>query len=147
MQLLAQLNEHEVRYLVLWDFTDADSSGRTVGNFGLWVDPNHDNKTRLLSLLANMGYPNEAIRQLRHVDFFVPFAFTLKLPSGLEIDIMTAPEDCDTERFEDYYQNATPVKWEDITFHLIEWAAVSDNHAAFTGQIAASTMLIKPYRE
>lgn len=148
MQLLAQLNEHEVRYLMLWDFTRKGESAQSVGNFGLWLAPSYDNKSRFLSLLANMGYAPDDIQYLRYADFFNPYAFTLELPSGLEVDIMTAPEDCTPEDFEEYYQQrATPIKWEDISFHVIDWTELSGNHEAFTGQIAAVSRTIKMPKE
>ncbi len=140
MQLLAQLNAHEVRYLLLWDNAESEHS---IGNFCVWIEPSHESKSRLLSLLANMGYAAEDTQLIRVTDFFQPFAFTLHLPSGLEVDIMTAPETCEPEQFEDFYAKSTPVYWEEISFHVVEWVDIDASYQSGGDYLTAPTLILK----
>lgn len=119
MQLLVQLNEYEVRYIVAWGVGEEPPEG-APGDLGIWMAATPDNVSKLRSLLVNMGYDPEDVAALRGIDCFHQRPLSLHLPSGLIADFLTALPDFECEEFDARYAGAPVVRMDDISFRILE---------------------------
>ncbi len=115
---------NDLEYIMVGGFaTNLHGYSRTTADIDIWIKDSSENRKKLNQALIDFGYgeiPN--IDKLE----FIPGWTSLKLSSGLEIDIMTFLKGFPQERFEECMRYASTANIFDIEIkflhinHLIE---------------------------
>lgn len=76
-ELLNELNINQVDYLVVGGYAvNFYGYRRTTGDIDLWIKPdNGENKTKLLNCLKNLKVSENALNELKKIDFTKPQVF------------------------------------------------------------------------
>ena len=76
-KLLLALNKHAVAYLIVGGYAvNYHGYRRTTGDIDLWIQPNNDNKTKIIAALAELGIEKEILQQLGEFDFTEHLVFS-----------------------------------------------------------------------
>ena len=77
LEILQTLNLYEVEYLIVGGYAvNFHGYRRTTGDIDLWIKPDNDNKTRIISALRKMEIDKIVLEKLESFDFTQPLVFS-----------------------------------------------------------------------
>lgn len=73
---LKSLINHKVNFLLVGDYAVIFYGyKRTTGDMDLWLEPNNENKLKLIDVLTEFGFDKEGIEHIKQLDFTKHLAF------------------------------------------------------------------------
>jgi hypothetical protein len=124
LNLWKSFHENNFQYIMVGGFaTNLNGFSRTTADLDIWLKDTPQNRIHLKDSLAQMGLGN--FPQMERMDF-IPGWSSIRLNSGMELDLMSYIKGFEQETFDACYQSAStavifdiPIKFLHIN-HLIE---------------------------
>ncbi len=124
LKLWKSFASKELEYIMVGGFaTNLHGYSRTTADIDIWIKDNSDNRRKLNQSLVDFGYGE--IPNIEKLEFISGWT-SLKLSSGLELDIMTFLKGFPQERFDECMNYASTALVFDVEIkflhinHLIE---------------------------
>lgn len=116
--LLKSLIKHEVNFLLVGGYAVIYYGyKRTTGDMDLWIEPNNDNKIKLLEVLKEFEFDNEGIEYIKKLDFTKHLAFHF-WQEPERVDCLTKISGVD---FNEAYEQKVMAEIEDISIPVIQY--------------------------
>jgi hypothetical protein len=116
--LLKSLIKHEVNFLLVGGYAVIYYGyKRTTGDMDLWIEPNNDNKIKLLEVLKEFEFDNEGIEYIKNLDFTKHLAFHF-WQEPERVDCLTKISGVD---FNEAYEQKVMAEIEDISIPVIQY--------------------------
>lgn len=75
-QLLDCLLNHQVNFMLIGGYAVIyHGYERTTGDMDIWLEPENDNKDKLLNALTEFGIMDEDVEKMKALDFYTPQVF------------------------------------------------------------------------
>jgi hypothetical protein len=124
LNLWKTFHQNDFQYIMVGGFaTNLNGFSRTTADLDIWLKDTVQNRTRLKKSLAQIGLGD--LPQIEKIDF-IPGWSSIRLNSGMELDLMAYIKGFEQESFDACYQAAStavifdiPIKFLHIN-HLIE---------------------------
>lgn len=111
--------KNRLKYIMVGGFASIlNGYNRLTADIDIWIKDTKENRKAIRTSLQEIGL--ESLPDLENVDF-VPGWSSIILPSGFELDIMTALKGFEQEKFDDCFQNANEAIIENVSvrfFHI-----------------------------
>jgi hypothetical protein len=124
IELWAKFHQMGLKYIMVGGFaTNLHGHSRTTEDMDIWIENSLPNRTKLRNALKELNIGDfEAIETME----FIPGWTTIRLNSGIELDIMTYLKGFSQEKFEECFNMASMAIIKNISIpflhinHLIE---------------------------
>ncbi len=124
LRLWKNLHDNNVQYILVGGFaTSLNGFSRTTADLDIWLKDSPENRKNLQQALKTCGIGDfPSIKTME----FVPGWTTIRLTSGLELDLMTSLKGFDQNRFDECLKEAPQAEIQNIPIrflhinHLIE---------------------------
>jgi hypothetical protein len=116
--LLKSLIKHEVKFILVGGYAVIYYGyKRTTGDMDLWIEPNNDNKLKLLEVLKEFEFDSEGIAYIKQLDFTKHLAFHF-WQEPERVDCLTRISGVN---FNEAYDQKVMADIEDITIPIIQY--------------------------
>ncbi len=116
--LLKSLIKHEVKFILVGGYAVIYYGyKRTTGDMDLWIEPNNDNKLKLLEVLKEFEFDGEGIAYIEQLDFTKHLAFHF-WQEPERVDCLTRISGVN---FNEAYDQKVMADIEDITIPVIQY--------------------------
>lgn len=86
-EILHSFTKENVEFMLCGGFAvNFHGYNRSTSDLDIWVKPNENNKTKIISALLKIGYPKESENLIGNLNFLQPFVFSLGL-EPIDVDI------------------------------------------------------------
>jgi hypothetical protein len=86
-EILLSFTKENVEFMLCGGFAvNFHGYNRSTSDLDIWVKPNENNKTKIISALLKIGYPKESENLIGNLNFLQPFVFSLGL-EPIDVDI------------------------------------------------------------
>jgi predicted nucleotidyltransferase len=86
-EILLAFCKHRVHFMIAGGYAvNYHGFSRTTADIDFWVEPDNENKIKIISALKESGFPEEELDQINEIDFEKPFSFKIGM-EPVDVDV------------------------------------------------------------
>lgn len=118
IELWRVFEKNNLKYIMLEGFASIlNGYNRLTADVDIWIKDSKENRQALQISLQEIGL--DTIPDLQNMDF-VPDWSSITLPSGFELDVMTALKGFEQQAFDDCYESSSKAEIEKVTVRFFD---------------------------